>query len=60
VPCYSECTLRTRTRGAADGHWIQLERYIQAHSGAEFTHGLCPECDGTYRGEHHLEKQPKE
>src|SRR5207244_4322635 len=26
------------------GYWNQLETYIGAHSGAEFTHGLCPEC----------------
>lgn len=26
------------------GYWEQLENYIKDHSGAEFTHGLCPEC----------------
>lgn len=26
------------------GYWNQLEEYIRDHSGAEFTHGLCPEC----------------
>ena len=26
------------------GYWQQLERYLAQHSGAEFTHGLCPEC----------------
>ena len=26
------------------GYWNQLETYIQQHSGAEFTHGLCPDC----------------
>jgi PleD family two-component response regulator len=26
------------------GYWNQLEAYIEAHSDAEFTHGLCPEC----------------
>jgi PAS domain S-box-containing protein len=26
------------------GYWNQLESYIQEHSGAEFTHGLCPDC----------------
>jgi PAS domain S-box-containing protein len=24
--------------------WQPLERYIQAHSGAKFSHGLCPDC----------------
>ena len=26
------------------GYWNQLEGYIQEHSEAEFTHGICPEC----------------
>jgi len=26
------------------GHWNNLEGYIQAHSDAEFSHGMCPEC----------------
>ena len=26
------------------GSWNQIESYIQDHSEAEFTHGLCPEC----------------
>ncbi len=26
------------------GYWNQLEAYISAHSDAEFSHGLCPEC----------------
>jgi len=26
------------------GYWNKLEQYIQAHSEAEFTHGLCPDC----------------
>jgi len=29
---------------AADGSWDQLEAYIAAHSEADFTHVLCPEC----------------
>lgn len=27
-----------------DGGWQRMERYIQAHTNAKFTHGLCPEC----------------
>ncbi|HEU0011226.1 MAG TPA: response regulator [Verrucomicrobiae bacterium] len=27
-----------------DGYWQGVEDYIQAHSDAEFTHGICPEC----------------
>lgn len=26
------------------GYWSQIEAYIGAHSDAEFTHGICPEC----------------
>jgi PleD family two-component response regulator len=26
------------------GYWTQLESYISKHSGAEFTHGCCPDC----------------
>ncbi len=26
------------------GYWQQVEVYLQAHSDAEFSHGLCPEC----------------
>jgi hypothetical protein len=28
------------------GYWKQLEVYIQDHSEADFTHGLCPDCVG--------------
>ena len=27
-----------------EGYWNQVEEYIENHSGATFTHGLCPEC----------------
>ena len=27
-----------------DDAWQQLEQYITEHSGAEFSHGVCPEC----------------
>ena len=26
------------------GYWTRVEEYIQEHSEAEFTHGICPEC----------------
>lgn len=28
----------------AEGNWIQMEQYIQEHSNARFSHGLCPQC----------------
>ena len=27
-----------------EGIWNQIEEYIQEHSDAEFTHGICPDC----------------
>jgi PAS domain S-box-containing protein len=26
------------------GYWEQLESYFASHAGAEFTHGICPQC----------------
>ncbi len=26
------------------GYWQQIEDYVRQHSGADFTHGYCPEC----------------
>jgi GAF domain-containing protein len=26
------------------GYWSQVEAYVHAHSEADFTHGICPEC----------------
>ena len=26
------------------GYWNQIEMYIQGHSEAEFSHGICPDC----------------
>ncbi len=31
------------------GYWTQVEVYVMAHSQAEFTHGICPECEKLYR-----------
>jgi DNA-binding response OmpR family regulator len=28
----------------AQGNWIKVENYIEAHSEATFTHGICPDC----------------
>ncbi|HSJ54569.1 MAG TPA: response regulator [Anaerolineae bacterium] len=27
-----------------EGNWVPVETYIQAHSHAQFTHGMCPDC----------------
>jgi len=39
----SVCSYCKRLR-AADGSWGSLERYIERHSAAEFSHGVCPDC----------------
>ena len=26
------------------GYWSQVEAYVHAHTGADFTHGICPDC----------------
>ena len=26
------------------GYWNQIETYVKAHSNAQFTHGICPDC----------------
>jgi len=27
-----------------EGYWEQIESYIDKHSDANFSHGICPEC----------------
>lgn len=27
-----------------NGYWKQVEKYIEEHSEARFTHGICPDC----------------
>lgn len=33
------------------GYWNQIEAYVKAHSDAEFSHGICPECAKNFYGE---------
>jgi PAS domain S-box-containing protein len=33
------------------GYWKQIESYISAHSEAEFTHGMCPDCSEKLYGD---------
>lgn len=37
------CSVCKRIRDD-DGYWQQVEGYIQKHTDATFTHGVCPEC----------------
>jgi hypothetical protein len=27
-----------------EGYWQKVETYFHEHTGADFTHGICPEC----------------
>lgn len=40
------------------GYWNQIESYVQAHSSAQFTHGICPECMETMLAE--IDTRPPE
>lgn len=40
------CAYCKRIRRDAD-YWEQLESYISAHTGAKFSHGICPPCFST-------------
>ena len=33
------------------GYWQTVEQYVKEHSQAEFTHGMCPECQKKYMPE---------
>lgn len=33
------------------GYWTQIEQYVRAHSEAQFTHGICPECIEEHYGD---------
>jgi DNA-binding response OmpR family regulator len=43
IPICSKCKKIRNDKG----YWQQLEIYIKEHSEAEFTHGLCPDCEKT-------------
>jgi hypothetical protein len=39
------------------GYWNQIEGYIQSHSDAEFSHGICPDCAKKLFSEFMLKKE---
>jgi|GEM_PF-4599195 len=41
------------------GEWTQLESYIQSHSEAEFTHGICNDCAELMYGQFLAEEEAK-
>ena len=42
------------------GYWNRLESYIQAHSDAAFSHGLCPDCSEKLYGDENWYRSMKE
>lgn len=47
IPICSHC----RKIRNDEGFWNKLERYVEDHSNAHFTHGLCPDCAQTLYGD---------
>jgi DNA-binding response OmpR family regulator len=48
------CAWCKRVRNDAN-YWQQVEEYIGQHSGARFSHGICPQCFADHAGELHAE-----
>ncbi len=42
-----------------DGYWKKIEEYIEAHTDASFSHGLCPECADELYGDKKWYKKKK-
>ena len=55
LPTCAGCK-RIRTE---DGEWQEIEAYVAEHSGAEFSHGLCPACVDRLYPEFHGKKGDK-
>jgi PAS domain S-box-containing protein len=41
------------------GYWNQIESYIESHSDAEFSHGICPDCMGKLYPNFAKDNKPK-
>jgi hypothetical protein len=39
------------------GYWNQIEEYVRERTQAEFSHGICPECQARYFPDHTVTKQ---
>lgn len=48
LPICAHCK-RIRTES---GEWSQLEVYVRRHSEADFSHGICPDCEQKFFGSH--------
>jgi hypothetical protein len=60
LPICSNCKkIRKEGYKATDpGAWLPVDSYIAGHSGAKFSHGICPECAKTLYGWSDKEKPP--
>jgi len=38
------------------GYWEQLEKYISENTGVNFSHGICPECEGRVEKEEFVDR----
>jgi PleD family two-component response regulator len=45
IPLCAWCGRKIRDE---EGNWVQMETYITAHSEAEFSHTICPECKAAF------------
>jgi HAMP domain-containing protein len=41
------------------GYWQQVEHFVSMHTGAQFSHGLCPECATKLYGDILMRKNPQ-
>lgn len=53
----SICAQCKRIRDSEDQQWKPVETYVQSHSAATFSHGLCPSCASTLLRESGLEPE---
>ena len=42
------------------GYWHQVEEYMRAHTDADFTHSMCPECLKSMYAEYYTEEELKD
>mgnify|MGYP000011619223 FL=1 len=45
------CSICHKIRTDADS-WEKLEKYVEDHSDAQFSHGICPDCMAKYYGDY--------
>lgn len=52
----SICASCKRIHDAADHEWKPVEQYVQEHSAARFSHGMCPSCTARFIAESGLDE----